>query len=85
MTLAQRLYESGKITYMRTDSTNISDEATNQIKNFVVEKFGQKFFSPRSFSKKIQKMPKKHMKLLGLQTCRFLNIEGDESKLYDLI
>ena len=44
MTLAQRLYEAGKITYMRTDSTNISDDATNQIKNFVVEKYGEEFF-----------------------------------------
>ena len=69
MTLAQRLYEAGKITYMRTDSTNISDDAKNQIKNFVVEKFGKDFFAPRSFSKKT-KMLKKLMKLLGLQICK---------------
>ena len=60
MTLAQRLYEAGKITYMRTDSTNISDDATNQIKNFVVEKYGQSFFRLRSFSKKTKNAQEAH-------------------------
>ena len=74
MTLAQRLYEAGKITYMRTDSTNISDDATNQIKNFVVEKYGQSFFRLGVFPKK-QKMLKKPMKQLGLLTCRFKTLK----------
>ena len=66
MTLAQRLYESGKITYMRTDSTNISDEARSNIKKYVIEKFGEKYHSPRNFSKK-SKNAKRLMKLSDLQ------------------
>jgi len=84
MTLAQRLYESGKITYMRTDSTNISDDATNQIKNFVVENYGQNFFSPRSFSKKTKNAQEAH-EAIRPTNIQIQNIEGDESKLYDLI
>jgi len=84
MTLAQRLYEAGKITYMRTDSTNISDDATNQIKNFVVEKYGQSFFSPRSFSKKTKNAQEAH-EAIRPTNIQIQNIEGDESKLYDLI
>ena len=55
MTLAQRLYESGKITYMRTDSTNISDEARSNIKKYVIEKFGEKIPHTKKFFKKIKK------------------------------
>ena len=84
MTLAQRLYEAGKITYMRTDSTNISDDAKNQIKNFVVEKFGEDFFAPRSFSKKTKNAQEAH-EAIRPTNMQVENIEGDESKLYNLI
>lgn len=49
MSLAQRLYEDGKITYMRTDSTNLSDMAINDIKNVITESLGEKFVKVRHY------------------------------------
>lgn len=46
MSVAQKLYESGKITYMRTDSVNLSDQAINQAKNVVTELFGADHSNP---------------------------------------
>ena len=43
MTLAQRLYESGHITYMRTDSVNLSDEALAKIKNEIISRYGEQY------------------------------------------
>ena len=84
MTLAQRLYESGKITYMRTDSTNISDEARLNIKKYVIEKFGEKYHSPRNFSKKSKNAQEAH-EAIRPTNMMISEIEGDESKLYNLI
>lgn len=84
MTLAQRLYESGKITYMRTDSTNISDEAKSNIKKYVFEKFGEKYHSPRNFSKKSKNAQEAH-EAIRPTNMMLSEIEGDESKLYNLI
>ena len=84
MTLAQRLYESGKITYMRTDSTNISEEARSNIKKYVIEKFGEKYHSPRNFSKKSKNAQEAH-EAIRPTNMMLSEINGDESKLYNLI
>lgn len=54
MMLAQKLYEEGLITYMRTDSFNISEEALIQAQKFILENFGEKYSisSPRKFKTK---------------------------------
>ncbi|MFO7840895.1 MAG: type I DNA topoisomerase, partial [Fidelibacterota bacterium] len=52
MMLAQRLYEAGHITYMRTDSLNLSSAALGMIKNAVVNAFGEKYAHPRKFKTK---------------------------------
>lgn len=52
MMLAQRLYEAGHITYMRTDSLNLSNMALAMIKKQVVEMFGETFSHPRKFRTK---------------------------------
>jgi DNA topoisomerase-1 len=51
MGIAQRLYEAGLITYMRTDSTNLSMAAKNQIAGVVGKKFGDKMFQSRVYSR----------------------------------
>ena len=43
MTMAQRLYEAGHITYMRTDSTNLSKDAVESCRNYIEDKFGSKY------------------------------------------
>lgn len=52
MTLAQRLYENGHITYMRTDSTNLSDYALKDMGDYVKESLGDKYYSRRTYKTK---------------------------------
>ena len=48
MDIAQKLYEKGLITYMRTDSTSLSGHCINMAKEFIISKYGEKYFHPRS-------------------------------------
>ena len=84
MMLAQRLYESGKITYMRTDSTNISNEAREGIKKFIIKNFGEEYFSNRIFSKKTKNAQEAH-EAIRPTNMQLSEIDGDEGKLYNLI
>src|ERR1700730_17205330 len=52
MLLAQKLYESGKITYMRTDSVNLSETAMEAIKDQIKNQFGANYYQARSFKNK---------------------------------
>ena len=52
MLLAQRLYESGKISYMRTDSINLSETAMDNIQQEIKKSFGEKYYQPRHFKNK---------------------------------
>ena len=52
MTLAQRLYEEGRITYMRTDSTNLSDLALNATKDYITKQFGANYYKLRHYKTK---------------------------------
>lgn len=52
MRLAQRLYEEGYITYMRTDSVNLSQEAINGAKSQIISEFGEEYSNPRKFTTK---------------------------------
>ena len=52
MSVAQRLYESGHITYMRTDSVNLSNLAIDEAKKQVVKNFGEAYANPKNFSTK---------------------------------
>ncbi|MBT7527858.1 MAG: type I DNA topoisomerase, partial [Flavobacteriaceae bacterium] len=54
MTLAQRLYEAGLITYMRTDSVNLSNDAKESAKNEIINSYGDKYSHPRTFKGKIK-------------------------------
>ena len=86
MVVAQRLYESGRITYMRTDSVNLSDLALNQAKEVIGNNYGDEYAQTRKYSSKSKGAQEAHEAIrpteLGLQ-----KIEGDsgEQRLYDLI
>jgi DNA topoisomerase-1 len=62
MSLAQRLYENGYITYMRTDSTTLSETALNAARAQIVEKFGNAYLpdAPRTYSKKVKNAQEAH-------------------------
>jgi len=86
MVLAQRLYESGKITYMRTDSVNLSETAINQAKEEISKLYGNNFFSFRQYKTKSKGAQEAH-EAIRPTYLNEQNIDGEarEMRLYDLI
>ena len=86
MTVAQKLYESGLITYMRTDSVNLSGQALAAAKKAVTELFGEKYSSVRKYKTKSKGAQEAHEAIRPSYMDR-REIEGApaEKRLYDLI
>ncbi len=86
MMVAQRLYESGKITYMRTDSVNLSDLAINTSKAEILSMAGEKYVKIRKFTTSSKGAQEAH-EAIRPSYMNARNIEGtaQEKKLYDLI
>jgi len=86
MGVAQKLYESGFITYMRTDSTNLSTAALKQITQVVAEKYGKEYFTPRTFSKKSKNAQEAHEAIRPSDILKTsLGHNEEQKKLYALI
>jgi DNA topoisomerase-1 len=92
MDAAQRLYEAGFITYMRTDSVNLSDEALTSIKKCVLEKFGSKFYKLTKYKSKGANTQEAHeairptdFTITNVVANPAAKISQDEIKLYSLI
>ena len=86
MMIAQKLYEKGLITYMRTDSTNLSNDAINSCKKYICEKYGDEYFKQRNYDKKSKNAQEAHEAIRPTNCCRDkVNVESDENKLYNLI
>jgi len=85
MLLAQKLYESGKITYMRTDSVNLSDTALEDIKNVVSDKFGNEYNQLRKFKNKNESAQEAHeaIRPTSMEVEDINN--ADQQRLYTLI
>lgn len=86
MRVAQQLYESGLITYMRTDSVNLSQDAIAAAENAITKEFGSKYSSPKNYTNKNKSAQEAH------EAIRPTNFEvksagGDDAqrRLYDLI
>lgn len=86
MTVAQRLYESGKITYMRTDSVNLSELAIENAKQVIGSNYGEKYIHTRQFKTKSKGAQEAHeaIRPTYLQNSS-VDGERDEVRLYDLI
>jgi DNA topoisomerase-1 len=93
MRLAQRLYENGAITYMRTDSTNLSSEALSAARNLIRDQYGNDYLpeKPRIHKTKVKNAQEAHEAIRPAGT-EFRSIEdvrgefgADEVKLYELI
>lgn len=86
MMIAQRLYESGKITYMRTDSVNLSELAVNSSKVVIADLMGERYIYPRHFATKTKGAQEAH-EAIRPTYMENAKIEGtpQEKKLYDLI
>ena len=85
MRIAQRLYEEGYITYMRTDSVNLSQEAINSAKDFIEKEFGGAYSSPRNYTTKSASAQEAHEAIrptdFGVKTIG----DAQLNKLYQLI
>lgn len=86
MMIAQRLYESGFITYMRTDSFNLSDLALGTAKEAILESYGEKYYKFRQYHTKSKGAQEAHEAIRPTYIAK-TEIDGtaQERKLYDLI
>jgi DNA topoisomerase-1 len=86
MTVAQHLYEQGKITYMRTDSVNLSETALDQARATIGGNYGEKYINIRHFKTKSKGAQEAHeaIRPTYLENSS-IDAERDEARLYDLI
>ena len=86
MSVAQRLYESGLITYMRTDSTNLSGLALNAAKEYITKEYGAEYSKTRNYKTKSKGAQEAHEAIRPTYIDR-VSIDGtaQEQKLYELI
>ena len=86
MQLAQRLYEAGLITYMRTDSVNLSKDAMDAAQAEIIKSYGKEFSKPRTFTNKSKGAQEAHEAIRPTDMSRHtVNIDRDQARLYDLI
>jgi len=86
MRVAQSLYEAGLITYMRTDSVNLSDTAMEGAKNTIIKDYGPEYSNPKKYKSKSAGAQEAHEAIrpsdFGVSS---VNKGNDEDRLYDLI
>jgi DNA topoisomerase I len=86
MSLAQRLYEAGLITYMRTDSVNLSKDAMEAAQAEITKSYGKEFSKPRTFVNKSKGAQEAHEAIRPTDMSRHtVDIDRDQARLYDLI
>jgi DNA topoisomerase-1 len=85
MLLAQKLYESGKITYMRTDSISLSETAMDAIKSEIHSSFGDKYYQPRKFKNKNESAQEAHEAIRPSYMNESKVDDADTNRLYELI
>lgn len=86
MQVAQRLYEAGLITYMRTDSVNLSPEALAAAKDAIVNSYGERYSKTRNYTGKAKGAQEAHEAIRPTDmTLQSPNVERDQAKLYELI
>ncbi len=86
MSVAQKLYESGKITYMRTDSVNLSDDAIKSAGSFIESNYGSEYFKSRKFAAKSKGAQEAHeaVRPTNLSNAK-VDGERNHQRLYELI
>ncbi len=86
MSVAQKLYEAGHITYMRTDSTNLSQQAKAQIKDVVDKIYGAEYYESHAFAKKSKNAQEAHEAIRPTHVAiESAGSTDDQHKLYRLI
>ena len=86
MMVAQRLYEAGKITYMRTDSVNLSETAVEQASNVITTDYGKEYLQTRKFKTKSSGAQEAHEAIRPTDFSeKLIDGERNQQRLYDLI
>jgi len=85
MLLAQKLYESGMITYMRTDSVNLGETAMDNLKKEINSRFGKNYFEPRKYKNKNESAQEAHEAIRPTYLENITVEDADCRKLYELI
>jgi DNA topoisomerase-1 len=86
MTIAQRLYEAGHITYMRTDSVNLSNDAKQAAEEEISNSFGKEYSTPRNFKGKSKGAQEAHEAIRPTDMSRHtISGDYDQERLYSLI
>ncbi len=86
MSVAQRLYEAGHITYMRTDSVNFSDTAIESAKSAILANFGKEYSNPKKYQTKKSGAQEAHEAIRPTDfSVSEVSMGSDEERLYDLI
>ncbi len=86
MTIAQRLYEAGLITYMRTDSVNLSNDAKKAAEEEIANSYGKEYSKPRNFKSKVKGAQEAHEAIRPTDMSRqTITGDYDQERLYSLI
>ncbi|HBI39869.1 MAG TPA: type I DNA topoisomerase, partial [Tenacibaculum sp.] len=86
MMMAQRLYEAGLITYMRTDSVNLSNDAKKAAESEITSYYGSEFSKPRNYSTKSKGAQEAHEAIRPTDMSRHeVTVDYDQDRLYSLI
>lgn len=85
MLLAQKLYENGYITYMRTDSVNLSETAMEDIRNTIVGTYGERYFQARRYKNKSESAQEAHEAIRPTYMSNTSVDDPDTRRLYELI
>ncbi|MFD2517816.1 type I DNA topoisomerase [Salinimicrobium flavum] len=86
MTMAQRLYEAGHITYMRTDSVNLSEDARKGAQKEILKAYGEKYSKSRQFKGKAKGAQEAHEAIRPTSfAAHSVKADKDEQRLYELI
>ncbi len=86
MSVAQRLYEAGHITYMRTDSINLSESAIQAIAQEIEQNYGKNYLQTRRYKNKVANAQEAHEAIRPTYIQRqSISADRDEQRLYDLI
>lgn len=86
MSVAQSLYESGRITYMRTDSVNLSETAIDGTKAYILKEYGEEYLHNRNYTSKIKGAQEAHEAIRPTEMGNLhVSDNYDEQRLYELI
>jgi DNA topoisomerase-1 len=86
MMVAQKLYEKGFITYMRTDSTSLASSAVAEISSLIIKRYGKEYLETRNYKAKSKNAQEAHEAIRPTHaTSLSVGTNNDEKRLYDLI